>query len=459
MSVSAKKIIPPAGKYGLVVLLCLVVSIANGQVLDKIIAVVGKNRIILKSDLDLQIMQLRQQSPEFHDSCRALQDMILTRMIMEQGERDSVRVTDEDVEGQLENRLRYFISLYGSKEKLEQMAGKTVYQLKEEYRDVIKDQMIAQKVQDQIMEHVKITPAEVEAFYKKIPIDSLPVLPATLEVGQIVIDPPVSPEMDELAHSTLEDYRNKIVSGAMSFEVAAGIYSEDPGSKDNGGRYDGITRNGPWADEFKRATFKLKEGEISPIIKTRFGYHIIQLIQRRGEEADVRHILIKPKVTSADFKVSLAKLDSIRNLLVTGKMGFPEAVGKFSTDEAAKRTGGMITDPKTGSTELDVTTLDPGMVLMLDTLKPGMYSKPHIFVTESREQSARIVYMRSRTDPHKANLKDDYGKIQEVALAQKKSQKTQAWVAAKVPTFYLWVAPEYRGCEVISSWKGSSSKP
>jgi peptidyl-prolyl cis-trans isomerase SurA len=183
------------------------------------------------------------------------------------------------------------------------------------------------------------------------------------------------------------------------------------------------------------------------------------LIQRRGEEADVRHILIKPKVTSADFKVAMSKLDSIRNLLVTGKMGFPEAVGKFSTDEAAKRTGGIIANPSTGSTDLDVTTLDPGMVIMLDSLKPGMYSKPHIFMTDSREQSARIIYLRSRTDPHKANLKDDYNKIQELALYQKKGQKTQAWVAAKVPTFYLWVAPEYRDCAVIRDWKSSGSKP
>jgi peptidyl-prolyl cis-trans isomerase SurA len=306
---------------------------------------------------------------------------------------------------------------------------------------------------------VKITPAEVDAFYKKIPVDSLPILPASLEVGQIVVDPPVSQEMDEYAHERMEEIRRDIVAGKMTFETAAGLYSEDPGSKDNGGRYDGVTRNGPWADEFKRATFKLQAGEISPLVKTRFGYHIIQLIQRRGEEADVRHILIKPKITSADFAKAMHKLDSVRELLVTGKMGFPEAVGKFSTDESAKRTGGMIADPSTGSTELDITKLDPGMVIMLDSLKPGEYSRPHIFVTDAHEQSARIVYMRSRTDPHKANLKDDYGKIQEVALGQKKQSKMQAWVAAKVPTFYLWVAPEYRGCDVIRDWKSSTDKP
>jgi peptidyl-prolyl cis-trans isomerase SurA len=441
-----------------IVLLLLCAADSRGQmVADKIVAVVGKNRIILKSEVDQQVAQMRQQNPEFHDTCTVLQQMILQKMIMEQGERDSVRVTEEDVEGQLDNRIRYFESLYGSKEKLEQVAGKTIYQLKEDYRDVIKEQMIAEKVQGQILEHVKVTPAEVDAFYKKIPVDSLPVMPASLEVGQIVVDPPVSEEMDAYAHDRLEEIRKDIVGGKMSFETAAGLYSEDPGSKDNGGRYDGVTRTGPFADEFKRAAFKLQAGEVSPIVKTRFGYHIIQLIQRRGDEADVRHILIKPKVTTSDFNKAMHRLDSVRILLVAGKMAFPEAVGKFSTDEAAKRTGGMIADPSTGSTDLDISKLDPTMVLMLDSLNVGGFSKPHIFMTDAHEQSARIVYLRNRSNPHKANMRDDYGKLQDVALAQKKQQKMQNWVTTKVPTFYLKVAGEYQSCSVLQDWINAGS--
>jgi peptidyl-prolyl cis-trans isomerase SurA len=433
-----------------------------GQSADKIIAIVGRNRIILQSELEMQIAQARVQDPDFDEKtykCFALQSMIQQKMQMEQADRDSVSVSEEDVEGQLDNRLRYFISLYGSKEKLEQVSGKTIYQLKEEYRDVIKDQMVAEKVANQVLEHVKITPAEVEAFYKKIPVDSLPFFPATVEVGQIVIDPPVSQEMEEYAHTKIEDLRKQIIAGDRSFEALAGFYSEDPGSRDNGGRYDGVTRNGPWVQEFVNATFKLQNGEISPIVKTKFGYHIIQMISRRGDEADIRHILIKPTVTSADFNKALAKLDSVHNILVTGKMSFPEAVGKFSTDEAAKRTGGMIADPTTGNTDLDVTKLDPVMLLLLDTMKQGGYSAPHIFVNDQREKSCRIVYMRTRTSPHKANLQEDYGKIQEVALSQKKQAKMMSWVTAKVPTFYLWIAEEYRNCDGMKDWVVEANKP
>jgi peptidyl-prolyl cis-trans isomerase SurA len=432
-------------------LLCGSGSFAQ-ETADKIIAVVGKNRIILKSDLDIQIAQELQQNPVFHDTCGLLQSMVQGKMMLEQAERDSVMVNDDDVEGNLDNRLRYFVQMYGSKEKLEQAAGKTVYQLKEEYRDAIREQMVTEKMRAQILENVKITPAEVTAFYKKIPTDSLPFFPATIEVGQIVIDPPVSEEMNDYARKKLSDIRKEIVDSVRTFEYEVATNSDDPGSRDNGGRYDGITRNGPYAPEFVAAAFKLQNGEISPVFKTKFGYHIIQMIQRKGDEVDVRHILIKPEVTSGDFKKAMTKLDSVRNLLVTGKITFPEAVGKFSTDEAAKRTGGMIADPATGVTELDMTKLDPAMVLMIDTLKPGHYSAPHIFMTDMHDKSCRIVYLRSRTSPHRANIKDDYSRLQELSLFQKKVQKLMNWTKDKLPGMYIWLSPEYRSCTVLNDW-------
>lgn len=427
----------------------------QGQVLDKIIAKVGRSRIVLYSDLEIQISQARQSGMSTSDdslSCTVLEGMILQKMLVEHAERDSVSVTDEDVEGQLDNRIRYFTQVYGSKEKLEQISGRTIYQMKEDYRDIIKEQMLAEKVRGQILEHVKITPAEVEVFYNKIPKDSLPFFPASVEVGQIVIEPPVSAEMDEYAHKKLEDIRKDITSGKMNFETAAGFYSDDPGSRDNGGLYEGVEKDGPFAPEFKTAAFKLQNGEISPIVKTTFGYHIIQMVSHKGDKADLRHILIKPTVTTADYNKSIVRLDSVRNVIVSGKMSFQEAVGKFSTDEAAKRTGGMVSDPATGATELDVTKLDPGMVLMLDTLQVGGVSAPHIFVNEQREKSCRIVYLRTRTAPHRANMKEDYGRIQEVALAQKKQLKVQSWVISKIPSFYLWMAPEYRDCYNLKDW-------
>jgi peptidyl-prolyl cis-trans isomerase SurA len=463
MSCNIKNLIPGSVKVLLLsVLLSYSYAALAQQSADKIIAVVGKNRIILQSELEIDLLQAKQQNPNLNDSmkCYILQQKILQKMLLEQAERDSVMVNDEDVEGQIDNRLRYFVQLYGSKEKLEQMSGKTIYQIKEENRELIRDQMVSEKLQGTILENVKISPAEVDAFFNKIPVDSLPFFPATVEVGQIVIDPPVSKEMNDYAYQRLEGIRKQIVDGTISFEHAAAINSDDPGSRDNGGRYDGVTRNGSWAPEFVAATFKLQNGDISPIIKTKFGYHIIQMIQRKGDEADIRHILIKPEVTSIDIQTALTRLDSIRNLLVTGKMTFPEAVGRYSTDEAAKRTGGMIADPNTGNTSLDMTKLDGAMVLMLDTMKQGDYSAPHIFLTDAHDKSCRIVYLRTRTTPHKANLRDDYSRLQEVALVQKKTQKMDLWVKSKLPTFYLWIAPEYRDCNSMKNWyaHGDSSE-
>ncbi len=422
---------------------------------DKILAVVGKNRIILQSDLDVQFAQYKAQDPSLSDTvkCNLLQQMIVQKLLVEQADRDSLLVSDDEVEESIERRIRYYISQYGSKEKLEEVAGKTIYQLKDGYRDAFREQLMAERMQSKILENVKITPAEVQSFYNKIPVDSLPFFPASVEVGQIVIDPPVSPELDSLARATLTDIRNQIVNEGKSFETMAGLYSADPGSRDNGGRYNDVNRTGGgWAPEFVAAAFRLQNGEVSPIVKTQFGYHIIQMIQRKGEVADLRHILIRPERTSGDFKKAIEKLDSVRSLLMAGKYSFPEAVGKFSTDEAAKMTGGMILDPQTGSSQLEMDKLDPAMVLMLDTIKVGSFSQPQLFTTDRGERSVRIVYLKDRTQPHKANLRDDYSKIQQVALSQKQAKKTEEWLMDRLPNYYIKIDPEYSSCGTFSRW-------
>lgn len=427
---------------------------------DRIVAIVGKSRIVLQSDLDVQFTSMRAQDPTLDDSmkCYMLQQMIIQKLLVEQAERDSLPVSDDDVEGTIENRIRTFIRQYGSKEKLEEIAGKTIYQLKEENRELFKEQLLAERMQGKILENVKITPSEVQQFYNKIPVDSLPFFPASVEVGQIVIDPPVNPELDEYAKTKLADIRNQILMEGKSFETMAGLYSDDPGSRDNGGRYNDINRTGGgWAPEFVAAAFKLQNGDISPLVKTQFGYHIIQMIQRKGEVADVRHILIRPERTSGDFKRAAEKLDSVRSLLLAGTFTFPEAVGKFSTDEAAKNTGGMVINPQTGSAQLEIDALDPAMVLMLDTMKVGSYSMPQLFTTDRGERSMRIVYLKSRTEPHKANLKDDYSKIQQVALQQKQAKKTEEWLMSRLPNYYIKIDPEYAGCSNFARWQLANS--
>ncbi|MBS1773132.1 MAG: peptidylprolyl isomerase [Bacteroidetes bacterium] len=428
------------------------------QPADRIVAVVGKNRIILQSDIEKQLAASAEQGTEVTQEmkCQLMQNIILQKMLVEQAERDSIIISEEEVEGTLDNRIRYFTSMYGSKEKLEEASGKTIFQLKEENRDVVRESMTAERVQGQLLQNVKITPGEVNAFFKTIPADSLPFFPATVEMGQIVIDPPTSEELDKYAHKKLEEIRQEIIDGKKSFETSAALNSDDPGSRDNGGRYDGVQRKGGnWATEFVVAAFKLQNGEISPIVKTKFGYHIIQMIRRRGDEADVRHILIKPEHTSADFKAAFIKLDSVRSMIIAGKLTFQEAVGKYSTDEMSNRTGGMITDPQTGSTQMEIDKLDPTLALMVDSMKIGSISQPQVFDSRG-DKSCRIVYMKAITAPHKANLKDDYARIQEIALQQKKSKKIMAWVAEKSPTYYVKIDPEYANCEELQAWKGNN---
>lgn len=441
-------------KTVLFILLCLSANTSFAQEVvvgkaDKIIAIVGRNRIILDSELEREWAQMLIQNPALGDSmkCQLLVEMMMQKILVEQADRDSIIVTPEEVEGTIDNRIRYYVRQYGSKEKLEEISGKTIYQLKEENKESTKESLLADRMKANILQNVKITPAEVKAFYDKVPTDSLPFYPATIEIGQIVIDPKVTPELDEYARKKLEDIRKQIVTDGKSFETMAGIYSDDPGSKDNGGRYKDVTRSGGWAPEFVAAAFRLQNGEISPVIKTQYGYHIIQMIQRKGDQADLRHILVRPERTSADFAAATHILDSVRTLLVTDKMKFPEAVGKFSTDEAAKQTGGMILNPQTGSAELGIADLDPAMVLMLDTLKQGGYSAPQIFANDRGDQSTRIVYLKTRTEPHKANLEDDYSKIQAVALNQKQAQKIQEWLLQKIPSYYIKIDPEYTECK------------
>lgn len=428
--------------------------------LDEIIAVVGKDRIILKSEVEIQAAQMLQQDPSLGDdvACDILEQMLLQKLLVEQADRDSVFVSEEQVNATLDNRVRYFIMQYGSKEKLEEIAGKTVYQLKEENREATEEMLLSEQMQTQILENVKVTPVEVQQFYKNIPTDSLPFFPATVEFGQIVMDPDVTPEFDSLARKDLESYRERVVKGGENFATLAGLYSDDPGSRDDGGMIRGVNRKGGgFVTEFVVATFKLQNGEVSPVIKTQFGYHIIQMVRRKGDEADVRHILVKPERTSEDFKKAMAKLDSVRAELISGKITFEEAVGKYSTDELSSRTGGMIVNQQ-GNSSLLVDELDPALALMIDTLSPGSYSQPMLFTTQRGERSCRIVYMKNITKPHKANLKEDYSKIQFAALQKKKAERMQEWIADKAPSYYIKVNEDYNECPSLQKFLNSSAK-
>jgi peptidyl-prolyl cis-trans isomerase SurA len=426
----------------------------NNQSADRIIAKIGKSRIILQSDLEQNFGQYKAENPNISDSikCTLLQEMIFQKLLAEQADRDSVVVSEEEVDANMEQRIRYYISMAGSQEKLEEQMGRTVYQMKEDNREMIKEMMIADQMKGQILKSVKITPVEVRKYFEQIPSDSLPYFPASVELGQIVIDPPASPEMDNYARTKLEDIRKQVKEEGKSFETMAGIYSIDPGSKDQGGDL-GWVQHGQMVPEFEKAGFKLQVGEISPIVKTEFGYHIIQLVARQGDKVHLRHILVRAERTSSDYKSTMVKLDSVRSELISGKITFQLAVGKYSTEKSSKMTGGMLTDQRTGNSRLQIKDLDPAMVLAIDSLTSGSFSQPQIFTNpQTGDKACRIVYLKSKNEPHKANLVDDYSNIQEVALKSKQIQKQNDWLQEKLPSFYLKIDKEYQSCPELAPW-------
>jgi peptidyl-prolyl cis-trans isomerase SurA len=432
-------------------------STAQQQAADKIIAVVG-NKVILQSELGTHIHMTRRQDPNISDTleCELFQNMLAEKLLVEQALRDSVTVDDAAVEAELDNRIRRFMQEYGSRERMEQYLGKTVYQIKDENRSIIKDALIAGKMREKLVGDIKVSPEEVKAFFATIKDEDKPFLPATVEMGQIIIQPEVDPELDKYAKDQLEQIRKDIVENGKDFGIMAGIYSQDPSTKDNGGE---LTLNRTEFDPmFTSAGYRLQPGEISPVFKSKFGYHIIKMIRRMGEEAQVAHILIRPEITTYDLQKSLNKLDTIKQALDKKEITFQTAVAKYSTDDASKMTGGMVYS-QDGGTMLPIDYLDPQMALEIEKLKVGEYSAPQVFTDpQTGERSTRILYLKSRVDPHKANLKDDYNRIQMLTIRQKQMDVLMKWFAKNLPLYYIKLDDNYRHCSLLKDWYAASDK-
>ncbi|HUX84086.1 MAG TPA: peptidylprolyl isomerase [Chitinophagaceae bacterium] len=428
-------------------------SLSKPIIADKIVAIVG-NKIILQSDIDQQYDQLQKDAttPLPPDTkCAILEQVMDQKALILQGEIDSLPVNDDDVEGELNNRIRAFINIYGSREKLEQVAGKSVYQIKETYRPAIRESLIASAERRKIVEAVKITPNEVRAYYDSIPKDSLPFFPSQLEVGTIVINPKPSQEMEDYTISQLENYRKQIVSGQYSFQTIMVLYSKDPSRNQNDGVFP-ISRGDQNMDQnFLAAAFRLKDGEISPVVKSSFGYHLIQMVKRDGDNAQVRHILLVPPITTENIVASMNKLDSIRSNIIAGKANFGEEAVKFSDDPNAKMFAGMLTD-QGGSTYLGVEELDPSVMLLVDSLQVGEISHPVTFSDARGNTSTRIVFLKSRSKPHQENLTDDYNTIQQKALLIRQNLALNDWFNKRVPRFYLMVDNDYKHCGEQAKW-------
>ena len=425
-------------------------------VADKIIAVVG-NKIVLKSDIDNSLIDMQRQGIEIPADarCLSLEQAMGIKALVLQAEKDSLPVTDEEVEADIDNQIRYFISQYGSKDELEKVAGKSVYQLKEDFKDGFRERKLASSMRNKIVDGIRITPNEVKAYFSKIPTDSLPFYETEVEIGQIVVFPKASRDAEEYCIEQLADYKKQIETGKKDFGTISSVYTDDPGSKERGGMYE-INRNQKDLDPvWLSKAFTLKEGQISNPFKTRFGYHIIQLVSRAGDDAVVRHILKIPQVTQVEMKGGLEKLDSIRAKLIAGTMDFGTAVSKYSDDESSKFTAGMLQGRD--GTFLTIDQLDKDMVVMMKELKVGQYSQPVEYADERGRKAIRIVYLKTKTEPHRENLKDDYNKVAQRALEQKKEEALEKWFETKIKDYYIMVDQEYQACAPLKRWVEASN--
>ncbi|MGZ3911527.1 MAG: peptidylprolyl isomerase, partial [Flavisolibacter sp.] len=401
-------------------------------VADKIVGIVG-DKIILQSDIRNAIADATRQGSTVpaNAECSILEQALVSKVLMLQAQKDSLPVTDEEVEAELDQRVRYFINQYGTQEALESVAGKTIYQIKDDARESVKENKLAQAMQKKIVDNVRITPTEVKAFFDRYPKDSLPFFESEVEIGQIIVYPKASHDLEKYVMDELANYKKQIEAHLITFEQAAKRYSEDPGSKDRGGQYQ-INRNEKqWDPTFMAAAFRLKDGEISNIIKTKFGYHIIQMVQRNGDDAIIRHILRIPPISDVEIKESVAKPDSVRSQLIAGTIGFNTAAGKYSEDEQEKYAGPFIVSGD-GDTYNRIDELDKDVVATLSKLKVGEYSQPTVYTDQQGKKGVRILYLKSRSEPHRLNLRDDYNKISQSALEEKKYGVLEKWLSSHI---------------------------
>ncbi|MET3978441.1 peptidyl-prolyl cis-trans isomerase SurA [Mucilaginibacter sp. UYP25] len=433
-------------------------SFAQAQVrtLDKIAAVVGSG-IVLQSDIELQYAQylVSGQQPNPSVKCFILQNQLTQKLLAQQAVIDSVQVKDEEVDAEVDRRMRSFIQRAGSQDKLEGFLGRSVIQYKDELRPDIKESLVAQRMRSKITEKVNTTPQDVKKYFESMPKDSLPSYNKEIEVGEIVFSPKLNKEEKEFYKQKAEDLRARVKKGE-DFGTLARLYSQDPGSAPDGGDLGFFDRT-VMVKEFTANAFKLKTGEISNVFETENGFHFLQVIERRGEQVHVRHILIMPTVTEASLGRSQTTADSVYNVMMrVKKFDFSSAAAFYSDDKETKFNGGMMLNAdnvQTRSTYIPTDKLDPQIALTTDTMKVGSVSKPQLFTDQQTGKKAyKILYLKSVTNAHKANLEQDFAKLKEAATNDKLSRTITQWFDKRRKETFIKIDPEYQSCPPLKSW-------
>jgi peptidyl-prolyl cis-trans isomerase SurA len=425
------------------------------KTIDKIVAYIG-DQIILKSDIENTKIQGLQDNSKVINDCEILDLLIMQKLLLNQAELDSIKISDAQVDAEMENRLRIIENQIGSKQKLEEFYGKTTTQIKIEMKQAIKNKLLSEEMQRNITSSIQVSPKDIEKYFKNLPKDSIPYINTKLSFQQIVIFPKITQEDKEITYKKLNEIRESILKG-KSFESQARLYSQDPGSAAQGGTIS--ASRGMMVPQFESTVYNLKPGEISKIIETDYGYHIIQLVERKGDDYICKHILMIPEFNRESLNSASIKMEECYSKLKENQITWNEAVKSYSNDNNTKNNYGIITNPITGEqtwSSEDLNQIDQQIYLLTSSLNKGELTKPTLYFDfYERKQGIRIVRLMDRLPQHIANLKDDYVLIQRATENNKRQTVLKKWVTSKISNNYIQIDTDYRNCSFMFPWKKS----
>lgn len=433
-------------------ILLFISILSHAQSIDKIQAIIG-SEILLISDIENQYNQILSQGViETEDMrCQIVDELLLQNFLIHHAKIDStIEIVSDDIDAEINNRISYFENQLGSLEKVEAYFNRSIESMEDELRIIVKDQFYTQKKQSKIISDVKITPNEVKDFYRTLNSEEIPIVPTKLQMSQIVIEPELSEDKKNSIKEKLNGFRKRIYNGE-DFKVLATLYSDDVVSANNGGEL-GFMQRGDLVPEFERAAFKLKKDEISEVVESKFGYHIIQMIERRGEQINVRHILIKPKFSSLSLQNARENINSIKSDLDSSLISFKDALQKYSDDES-KNNGGLIINPKNGTTFFTFEELDPSIRYIVERMNIGDVSDPSLSKSQDGTQAAyRLIKLNNKIEEHKANIVDDFDLLKEYALSNKKQSVLEKWVSDNLANTYINISNDLSECACYKKW-------
>ena len=438
--------------YSLLLTLCLMSSVAawaQNNVIDEVVWIVG-DEAILRSEVEEERLRAQYEGTAIKGDpfCVIPEQIAIQKLFLHQAEIDSIEANESTVSHQVDMRLNYYINQIGSKEKMEEYFRKTSSEIREELMNTVRNQMIIQQMQAKLTQNIKPTPADVRRYYNSLPVDSIPMMPAQVEVQILSFEPAVPVEETERIKQRLREFTERVQSGSTDFAMLARLYSEDTETAKRGGEL-GFVGKGQLVNEFAEVAFNLTDPKrVSRIVQTEYGYHIIQLIEKKGDRINCRHILMRPRISATDKVNAIERLDSIRQKILTDSLQFEQAVILFSQDKNTVMNSGLMINPNTGGSRFEYQDLAPEIAKQIYGLQEGEVSQPFVMMDQQKNKEVcAIVRLRKKTDVHRANLVDDFQAIKGM-LEQKMGQEfIHDWILKKQKSTYIQIDPDWQNCE------------